>query len=499
MSKTVDRIVHNTFYLYTRMVVLMILSFYSSRLLLKSLGVDDYGVLSVVGSVTATFSSLRSVFAESIQRFLNYAKGKENINEEIEVFNIGVILHIGISILFLVLVELCGVYLLNTRLQIPLERMETANYVLQWSILATFFMILLIPYDAVIIANEKMNVYAWVSILDGFAKLAFVLILPVVPFDRLSLYAFLLILIPLINLIIYILYCTRFQECKYNFHFSKQRLKKITNFAGWSFAGNLFYTLTHEGLNILINIFAGVAANAARNISYQVRNAVNQISNNTILATKPYLIQHAATAEVDVIYKDMIKISRASFFIMSLTIFPVFTYADVLLKLWLGNAPEQSVLFSRFILIGVLIRSLHGPINLFFQASGKIRNFTILESVILLCLLPLCYVAFLVGLPTWIVFLLLAIAELIIVISLIILICRSYGMNINLYLLNVLLPSLVIITLGLLLYWGFDFYFIGSGLLNAIFRLIIFFLVILGFANAQERHLVGWLVKSLFK
>ena len=263
MSETINRLSKNTLFLYIRMIALMAITLYTSRVLLATLGITDFGIYSVVGSVTATFYSLRSVFAEAIQRFLNFEKGRDCKEGEKQVFNIAVVLHLIIAVLFILIVEIGGLWLLDSKLVIEPSRMSAAYSVFHLTVVASMFSILIIPFDALIIANERMHVYAWVSILDGIAKLLVVLALVYIPYDNLVTYAVLLAIIPFLNLLIYMVYCRKFPECRYNFRFDRARMKEIFAFSGWSFGGNLFYTIAHEGLNILINMFGGVANNAA--------------------------------------------------------------------------------------------------------------------------------------------------------------------------------------------------------------------------------------------
>lgn len=453
MSDTVRRLSKNTAFLYIRMVVLMAITLYTSRVLLKYLGVDDFGLYSVVGSVTATFYSLRAVFAESVQRFLNYEKGRNNVEGETQVFNISVLLHVIIAVVFVIAVELAGLWLLGNKLVIDTERIEAAYSVFHLSVFACAISILIIPFDALIIANEKMNVYAWVSIFDGLAKLLFVLVLPLIPNDRLITYAFLLAIIPIINIIVYSIYCRRFPECRYSLSFDRKKVKEIFVFSGWSFGGNLSYTLAHEGLNILINMFGGVVNNAARNIAYQVRTAVNQISNNTLLATKPYLLQNAAALSPTEYLALTSKITRINFFIMTLTCIPIICCCQQLLDIWLVEVPEKAVIFTQFITLSVLIRCIHGPLNLFYLGQGKIKRMVIIESCIFLLMLPICYLALYLGMPEWSVYAILIIIEVVIILALTINLKFEYKLLISGYIRSCIIPcSLLLLLSGIVIF-----------------------------------------------
>ena len=501
MSDSLKRISQNTLFLYLRMIVLMIITLYTSRVLLVTLGVDDFGIFSVVGSVTATFYTLRSVFAEAIQRFLNYEKGVGCVQNEIQIFNISVVLHFVIAVLFIVLAEIIGLWLLYNKLVIAPERFDAACFVFHLTVVSSTLYILLVPYDAVIIANEKMSVYAWVSIFDGVAKLLIVLALPYINYDSLKMYALLLAIVPLINLFVYYFYCRRFDECKYNFIINKGKLTEICSFSGWSFAGNLFFSLAHEGLNVLINMFGGVVFNASRNIAYQVKSAVNQVANNTLLATQPFILQSAATTEGETLLNYIVKILRANFFIMTLTCIPLIVFCDQLLSIWLVEVPDKSVIFSQLSIFSVLIRSMHGPINLFYMGMGKIKRMVIIESLIFVLLLFICYFQLLINLPIASVFVTLCLIEVIIVIALIINIRSEFSISIRQTILHGFLPCMliscfsVLVVLVFLLFWKFSSaqsLIVGFALCG-----IVEILLIALFINEEERKLLSTVSQTI--
>lgn len=494
MSDSLKRISKNTLFLYLRMIVLMIITLYTSRVLLVTLGVDDFGIFSVVGSVTATFYTLRSVFAEAIQRFLNYEKGAGSVQNEIQIFNISVVLHIVIAVLFVVLAEIIGLWLLYNKLVIDPERFEAACFVFHLTVVSSTFYILLVPYDAVIIANEKMSVYAWVSIFDGVAKLFIVLALPFINYDSLKMYALLLAIVPLINLFVYYFYCRRFSECKYNFIINKGKLKEICSFSGWSFAGNLFFSLAHEGLNVLINMFGGVVYNASRNIAYQVKSAVNQVANNTLLATQPFILQSAATIEGETLLIYIVKVLRANFFIMTLTCIPLIVFCDQLLSIWLVEVPDKSVIFCQLAVFSVLIRSMHGPINLFYMGMGKIKRMVIIESIIFVLLLVVCYFQLLANLPIASVFVTLCLVEVVIVIALILNIKAEFGIQINSLFKLGFIPCMVLSSLSIAVILGFQYVGKYNSLISIVGGLLVCLaveiLLVFMFLNNEEKSLI---------
>ena len=478
------------------------LSLYTSRIVLKTLGVENYGIYSVVASISTLFLSLRTVFAEAIQRFLNYEKGRCNPEGEQEVFCIGVVLHIAIAILFCLLIGTLGSWYLNNKAVIPDGRIESAHFVFICGIVSSVFMILIIPYDAVIIANEKMNIYAWVSIADGVLRLFSAFALVFFPGKTLEAYAVLLTIIPLFNLFFYLLYCRRFPECHFRVVHSIVKFKEIFSFAGWSFVGNLSYTIAHEGLNLILNSFGGVIANAGRNIAYQVRSAVNQVSNNTILATKPYIIQSSVTSSDEIIWDKIILISRLSFFIMSITSLPIIVYCDYLLHLWLEDVPDYSVVFTQLVVCATVVRTLHGPLNLLYMAKGKIKRMIIIESILLLLLLPFSYFVLSFGLSFNWIFILFIFWEFIIVFVLAFNASKEFSLPFSKYFKEVIifcfLSSGISFVIGVCFYhflfansfWGL---LINVVLLVAILSMVNYFLLL----NQSEKRLCKGLVSSL--
>ena len=494
MSDTINRLSKNTLFLYIRMIVLMIISLYTSRVLLKTLGVSDFGIFSVVGSVTATFLTLRSVFAEAIQRFLNYEKGGGYVENEIQIFNIAIVLHIFIAILFVILAEVIGQWLLYNKLVIEPDRFEAACFVFHLTVVSSVLYILLVPFDAVIIANEKMTVYAWVSILDGVLKLLIVLALPLISHDHLMMYALLLATVPLINIVVYYFYCKRFPECRYNFTIDRSKLKEICSFSGWSFAGNLFFSLAHEGINVLINMFGGVIYNAARNIAYQIKSAVNQISNNTLLATQPFILQNAAKTDSSSLLQYIVKILRVNFFIMVVTCIPIIVFCERLLSIWLFEVPDYSTIFTQLAIFSVLIRSLHGPLNLFYMGMGRIKRMVVIESLLFVVLLLACYFQLRLSLPIESVFVSQCLAEVVIVLALVFNIKSEFSVSVHDLMVKGLIPCLWISVISILIIFGFHCFWSITSFLGLLVGLVICvvveMLLVTLFLNKEEKALI---------
>lgn len=487
------------------MFVLMLISLYTSRVLLQILGIRDYGIYSLVGSITATFNSLRSIFSESIQRFLNYEKGQNNKVGEIQVFNIGVISHVVIAIAFFVIAEIIGPWLLDTKLIIDSERLYAAHQVLHATIISSVFSILIIPFDAVIIANEKMNVYAYISLIDGILRLGVVFILLFIDFDKLVSYSYLLAFIPFLEFIFYLLYSRKFNECRYNFSITKSRFSEITRFAGWNFIGNLFFSLAHEGLNMIINRYGSLVSNASRNIGYQVKNVINQLSGNIILATRPYIIQNAANKSIDDMVVYMNIISRMSYFLLSIAIFPLFVFCDKLLNLWLVRVPENAVVFTRLLMMASLIRTLHGPLDLLYQSYAKIKRMILLESVFLFLLLPISILALNMHMPIWIVFLLMVVMESLIIVTLAVNSSYEFDYPVSKYIFCTYLPCMIVTILIFIIGYGIMYILPNNFPLLIVLLFCLLFALLWGsmlyllFMNNGEKKVAKRLIESLFR
>lgn len=418
----------------------MFISFFTSRLLLQTLGVEDFGIQSVVGSVAATFVSLKTLFSESVQRFLNFEKGKNSLDGQRAVFSVSIVIHILLAFFFVVVVGFAGHWLIEHKLSIPSEKMGTAFFVFYMSIISVFISIFSVPYDAVIIANEKMGVYAIITIIDGILKLIAVLLLPILPFEMLRSYAVLLIAIPAFTLSYQLVYCRRFEECHFIKNISKQYLKEIFSLSGWNFMGNISFSLVHEGVNMLLNVFGGLVFNASRTVAYQVRNMAGHLSNNTLIAVRPHIMQQAASDDKERLFGNICAISRISFFTSLFPVIVLFPYTGQILDIWLVDVPEYATLFTRLLLICVVVRSLHEPFNMMYMAFGRIKRMMLVEAGIMLFYLLVYYFSLKIGLYIWIPFVEMIIMEVTIIMGLYFNAKSEFQINGTIYFKKVLMP-----------------------------------------------------------
>ena len=450
------RLSKNVLFLYVRMLVLLVVMFYTSRVLLSELGVNDYGLYNVIGGFVLLFSSLRTLFSTAIQRFINYEKVSEGLKRIQEIFTIGVYIHLAISLLFIILVELIGIWFISEKLVVEPERISVAYWVLHFSVLSSIALIMTVPYDALIIANEKMNFYAYVSVLDGVLRLLVVFFLIYWDCDKLKLYVVLIFIVSLIMRFINMAYCKKsFPECKIVKISDFRLVKEMSSFAAWNFLGNFAYSISHEGVNILLNMFGGTSVNAARGIVYQVKNALNTILRNIVVAVDPQGITLYSEGKKEDFSYLMSLYTRIVTFIYLMMAIPLFFYTSDVIGFWLGQVPEYAVLFLQWILLYMFFRALHFPVNLVFKASGKLKSYQLIEFVILILTLLISYIALCMGFSVTSVFIIMFVVEIVNYINILWLLKRSSLMDIYLYckcvLSVVLLASIVVVCESLFL------------------------------------------------
>ena len=385
------RIAKNTLMLYIRMLIMMIVNLYASRIVLKELGVEDFGIYNIVGGIVILFSFIDSAMVQSVQRFLNYALGKGDEKEVSKIFSASMSIYFFIAIIFCAAAETLGLWFVNTYLNIPDGKMTAANIVYQLTIATTVINMIRTPYNAAIIANENMSFYAYVSIIEAVLKLSVIFFVALFT-NKLIIYSILLLLVAIIILTTYYIYCNiKFTICKYKYCYDKERYRSILNFSGWSMLGGIANIGANQGLNIILNIFFGVAVNAAMGIANQVSNAVYQFVQNFQTAFSPQIIKSYASSNHEYFISLIINSSKYSFFLLYILVLPILIGCDEILGLWLGTVPEHATSFCQLMLIFSLIDSLQGPLWISAQATGKIKTYQILMSSMILLNLPVSY------------------------------------------------------------------------------------------------------------
>lgn len=374
------------------MIVTMIISLYTSRVVLTNLGVEDYGIYNVVGGVVATFSVISGSLSAAISRFLTYELGKNDSSRLRLIFSTSVNIQIAMSLLIVLLAETIGLWFLNSEMVISNNRINAANWVFHCSIVSFVFNLVSIPYNASIIAHEKMSAFAYVSILEVVLKLLIVYVIVISPFDKLQSYAILLMLVSIIIRIVYQVYCSsRFEECQYQFVYDKKVLKQMTNFAGWNFIGASAGVLRTQGVNVLLNIFYGAGVNAARGISVQVNTAITSFANNFMTALNPQITKSYASGDFDYMHKLLFQGARLSFYLLLIPSLPIIIEAETILTIWLKLVPMHSVEFVQLILIFAMCEAISGPLIVAMLATGNIKKYQLIIGGTNLLNLPLSY------------------------------------------------------------------------------------------------------------
>ena len=392
------RIAKNTGLLYFRMLVTLCISLYTSRIILRVLGASDLGVYYVVAGVLALIGILTNTMAGATQRFLSYELGKNDRMRLKQTFSMTLTIHLCLTIIVGVIAETVGFWFLNTQLNIPADRMDAANFVFQFSILSSMLVIIQIPFTAVIFAHEKINIYAYFTILDVILKLVIVFVLLSIGFDKLKLYSVLMVTVTLITFSITVIYCLRsFHESRYRFCWDKTMFRNIFGFTGLNLLGNIVIISNEQVINIFLNIFFGTLVNAARGIAYQLNSVLFNFVVNIQAALRPAIVKAYARGDHSYATSLVSRGSKYCFFLFFLLSFPLILEAPFVLRLWLGQVPEYTISFCRLMLINTLIDSLVGPLVVLAQATGNIKKYQVCTSLVTLLILPLSYLILKLG------------------------------------------------------------------------------------------------------
>lgn len=389
------QIAKNTILLYFRQILTMLISIYTSRIILDALGVVDYGVYNVVGGVVTIFAFLNSSLAQATQRFIAFGIEKETIEKQRKTFSMLLNVHILIAILIFILCETIGLWFFYNKLVIPIDRLNSAFWVMQCSIISLLISVTQVPYNATIFGHEKMNAYAYISIIEVLLKLVIVFILKFCSSDKLLLYGLLVMIVQIIIAFIYRFYCKiNFQNCNYRIYWSPNMFKQIFSFTSWSVIGNFTYTLNTQGVNFLINIFFGPVYNAAKGIATAVEAAISSFVCNFLGASIPQIIKSYAIGDIEYCFNLSYKSSKFGFYIFMIIALPLISIMTPVLSIWLVEVPPHTSIFCVCSLLFIQTNSLAGTLQNISQATGKVRNFQLLHSLTLILSLPTIYICY---------------------------------------------------------------------------------------------------------
>lgn len=394
------RIAKNTMYLYVRMLVMMVVSLYTSRVILNAIGVEDYGIYNVVGGVVSMFTILSGSLSAAVSRFITIELGRGNIKKLHKVFCTAINVQVALIVIITILLETIGLWFLNYKMVIPENRIVAANWVFQISVITFAVNLWSVPYNASIIAHEKMSAFAYISLFEAFTKLLIAFIIMANPFDRLIYYAVLICIVGFIIRFIYTWYCRKyFEECHYSPIFNKKLTLEMFSFAGWNFFGAGSWQLMTQGVNLLLNVYFGVTVNAARGIANQIDSAVIQFVNSFTTAINPQITKSFASDDKEYMFSLMFRGAKFSYFLMLFFAIPIICETDYILHIWLGIVPDYAITFARLALIVSMIHVLSNTMITAMLATGEIKKYQLIVGGLGMLVFPLAWIFFYIGLP----------------------------------------------------------------------------------------------------
>ena len=496
------RIVKNSIMLYVGMVYGLFISLYTSRVVLNALGFEDYGLYNVIGSVAAMFIFLRSAMGNSIHRFMAYSIGKGDVEEVKKVFSSGVLMHFLLGCVIVLIAETIGLWFLNNRMIIPDERLVAANWVYQFSVFSIFLSVICVPYDALIIAHEKMIAFAFVQIFNSTLILLIVLFIDSISYDRLIVYGLLLMFVQVLNRIIYGVYCKKhFPECIFILVRDRSLLKEITSFAGWALLGNIAYIGYTQGLNIMLNVFFNPVVNAARGISYSIQGALKGFTINIQTAVNPQITKAYVAGETERLHQLIVASSKLSYYLLLSIVIAVSSEIEAILKLWLVNVPDYSVSFTLLILASMLIDPLANPLLISNRATGKIKNYQLSEGGLLILILPVSWVFLELGYEPGSFFIVQFFFFIVTQVARVFLVCHYINMSYRYYLKKIIYPISIVSVISVFIPLFLHFTLVNT-VTNMILTCIISFVYVLTISyclglDASEKLQVNYLLKKL--
>lgn len=396
------RIAKNTILLYVRMFLTMGVALFTSRIVLDALGIEDYGTYNVVGGVVAMFSLFTGSLSAAISRFLTFELGRKNSKQLSIIFSTSVTILFFIALLLTIIAEVLGVWFLNNHMNIPTDRMYAANWILQFSIISFSINIISIPYNAAIIAHERMSAFAYIGVIEVVLKLFVALLLYLSPIDKLITYGLLITIVAAIIRLIYGKYCSQnFEECHLVFFYDKTLLRKMSNFAGWNLLGAGAYLFNTQGVNIATNMYFGVTVNAARGVASQMEGIIRQFVTNFTTALNPQITKSYAAGDMQYMYSLVYRGAKFSYFLMFIFAVPFMFETEMIMQLWLKNYPPEAPLFLRLSMVGTLFDILGNSTANATWATGNVRRYYIIVGSVGALVFPISWLCFALGMEAY--------------------------------------------------------------------------------------------------
>lgn len=460
----------------------MAVSLYTSRVVLSTLGVNDYGIYNVVGGFVGMFAFLNGAMSGCTQRFITIALGKGDEQNLRKVFSTCVITHGVIALLIFIVAETIGLWFVIEKLVIPADRMIAAMVVYQCSIVTTMIMIMSFPYNADIIAHERMSAFAYISIYEAFANLGIVYLLRICSIDRLVLYAILMLLIKASVIIIYRIYCKRqFKETVFHWIFDKSLLKEIVSFTGWNLWGGMAGTLMGQGINVLLNLFFGPAVNAARGLAVQVQSAVQLFATNFQTALNPQMMKTYAAGDLESMHMLLFRSAKFTFMLLLCLMLPLILEIDTVLRLWLKEVPEYTNTFVCLMLCIAMVDAVSNPFMTASAATGKVKIYQSVVGGILLSIVPIAYVALKLGAEPYMVFAVHLFVAVFAFVARLTIVKNLISLSVHMYIITVILPCLFVVTPSVIFASGVKYIF-PQGLVYAFTVILLSFLSVVSFS-----------------
>ncbi|MDX4975387.1 hypothetical protein ACPDHN_10965 [Myroides odoratimimus] len=490
-SKTIAK---NTLFLFCRMIITIIASLYTSRIVLEYLGVDDFGLYNVVGGIVAMLTFINSAMSSATQRFLSISLVSENIEEAKNVFNAAMMIHIGISIIFLIIAETLGLWFVLNKINIPEGRYFAAQIVYHFSVVSAIISFINVPYNASLVASEKMAAFAYISVAEAFLKLLVAFSLVYFSKDKLILYSILICGVQIVIRFLYYIYCKRnVLFCQFSLKLPKDKMKEMFGYSSWMFFGTSSQLLSTQGVNVLINLFFSVVINASRGIAVQVSSIVEGFVTNFMTAVQPRLMKLYAAGEVIEMNKLISQASRFGFILVSLLVFPLLIETEFVIQFWLGQLPIRVVLFIRLVLANIFIVVLYSPLASVIFASGKVKVYQLCIACCFLMVFILTYFCYYLGLPDYCAFVVTLVLSTFGLMIRLLVLKRTIVFSIKKYMLQTILPLMFILLSGLLPF--LISLILNEGFLKFIIVVLISTISIIGatwvfVANKEEKNVI---------
>lgn len=463
------RLLKNTLFLYLRMLFVMGVGFYTSRVVLDKLGVVDFGIQNVVGGLSSMIVFFRSSLANASQRFFSVALAKNDLKLAQHSFCQHQTIYIALSILVVLIAETVGMWFVANKLVIPAERLNAAIWVFQFSIISVVLTLLSVVYDATLISRENMRIYSYVGIYEGVAKLIVAFLISVAPFDKLVFYALLLMLVTFSIRIFYGFYCKRkYKECCFKFVFDKQNIKATTAFISWNFIGTAVWSINNQGIDILLNMFFGPVVNAAKAVSSHISHVVTNFSTNFFVSVRPQITKSYASNDFDYLMKLFYASSKFSFFLLWFLSLPLIFHMDFVLGVWLKNVPEYSSIFAKLVLGYSLINVFTNPIWSIALAVGNLKKYICVGSAVFLMSFPIAYILLKNGMPATSVLVTNIVVRFVYIWVVLLIVKKYVPISLIKYSTSVLSPVVIVVLLSSLLCFLFNKSMNDSGLLNTV-------------------------------